>query len=50
METPIIKHIVISGGGTFGLTVYGIIRELILNKCIDIKDIEIQLWNSSLML
>ena len=40
METPIIKHIVISGGGTFGLTVYGIIRELILNKCIDIKDIE----------
>ena len=27
-ERPIIKHIVISGGGIFGLTVYGVLREL----------------------
>jgi predicted acylesterase/phospholipase RssA len=40
MDASIIKHFVISGGGTFGLTVYGIIRELILNKCLDINHIE----------
>jgi len=40
METLIIKHIVISGGGTFGLTVYGVIRELIIKGHLNINNIE----------
>ena len=39
-ETPTIKHIVISGGGTFGLSVYGVLSELHNNNFWNLNDIE----------
>jgi predicted patatin/cPLA2 family phospholipase len=39
-NSPNIKHIVISGGGTYGLTVYGVLRELHKKGFWELKNIE----------
>ena len=39
-EEPIIKHMVISGGGIFGLTVYGVLRELHKREFWELKNIQ----------